>query len=623
MSVRNRLFPKTRSWLALGAPLELLSPLSVVRVVYGMLFMCWVAEAAVFDWPRAAMVVVVAACGVVAAGWVAMLRVAGLGPAGCGGLLGAATALDLLVVAVSPSVGIGLASLGLVVLPTVTVAFFHSGRGVGRHMVLVTVGTLASSAQIAPLATAAAVTVIWSLSLLAASLLLQVAMIAMGRSGTTDPETGLPNGVGLSRWLDALPGESLLTVVALDLEGVDDARQALGYHVGAELLRRAVEDLGQVLAADALIARVDGDQVVVVQRHAGESDPQAGETLAQELVATVYAGHYLIDGVEVSLRAHAGVARSEGGGSGAAELVRRAALAARKAVGARVACVSWDGGNGSFTAEDLALLADLRLAAERGELSLGYQPQLSTADRRVAGVEALLRWQSPIHGSVPPGRFIALAERTGLVERLTQWVILEALDAQVRWRAVGIDCPVSVNLSPRILGVPGLATTILAALQARGLPPQALTVEVTETAALDLLEAIQLLRPLHERGIRVSIDDFGTGYTSLAAIPHLPLDELKVDMGFVKRSLDSPADQAIVRSVRELAHRLGLTSVAEGVESREIEVLMSDIGFDLLQGFSVAKPLPESALLSFLRDAPAGPGGSEPGQGTPLEAALP
>lgn len=618
VAVRNRMFPKIRSWLALGAPLELLSPLSVVRVVSVVLCLIWAGEAAAFPWSTAGLAVVLFAVAAGAGAWLAMFHVSKLSPRGCGALLVVATALQLLVVATSPGPGAGVASLGPLLIPGVTVAFFYPGRDVARHHAFTTAGVLAATACVVPLGAAVAATLLWSVSMLAALLLLQVAMTAMGRSGTTDPETGLPNGIGLARRLASDRERRSLTLVALHLGGVEDARRALGHDAGAELLRRAVEDLGQVLPPDAVVARVDGDELVVAQSHAGTPGAGPPEVLARELASVIHAGRYLIDGVEVSLRAHAGVVACEERPD-VAELVRRASLAARRASRAGVVCVTWDGTDGSFTAGDLALLADLRLAAARGELHLAYQPQLSTASGRVVGVEALLRWRSPTHGPVPPGRFIPLAERTGLVERLTEWVLREALDAQARWRAAGVDCPVSVNLSPRVLGVPGLAATILDELQARGLPAGALTLEVTETAALDLLGAIQLLRPLHDSGVRVSIDDFGTGYTSLAAIPYLPLDELKVDMSFVKRSVASAADEAIVRSVRELAHRLGFTSVAEGVEDAHIAGLMAEIGFDLLQGFQVGEPMVEVDLLAFLGGRQASPGWA-PSAMTPLHA---
>ena len=186
-----------------------------------------------------------------------------------------------------------------------------------------------------------------------------------------------------------------------------------------------------------------------------------------------------------------------------------------------------------------------------------------------------------------------------MIGRLTDWVLGEALEAQVRWRSFGIDIPVAVNFSPTTINTPDLPDRILNELARRHLPAACLTIEVTETAAVDLLQAVSLLRPLHDAGIRISIDDFGTGYTSIAALPDLPLDELKVDQSFVMRSLTSTADDAIVRTVRELALRLGLDAVAEGVETKDMFDRMSGYGFDLLQGYFLSKPLEESDLIGY------------------------
>lgn len=254
-----------------------------------------------------------------------------------------------------------------------------------------------------------------------------------------------------------------------------------------------------------------------------------------------------------------------------------------------------------MTAADLDLLARLRLASTRGELSVEYQPQVAAADGAVRSVEALLRWTDPSLGRMSPGHFIPLAERTGLIGRITDWVLDEALDAQVRWRSLGEDLGVSVNVSAQTLNQPDLTERILAKLGERALPAQSLTVEVTETAVThDTLQAVALLAPLREAGVRVSIDDFGAGYTSLAALPHLPLDELKVDQGFVRRCSASKADMAIVASVGELAHRLELTSVAEGVEDDATCERVIDLGYELIQGFRFARPMPEGDLLAYV-----------------------
>jgi EAL domain-containing protein (putative c-di-GMP-specific phosphodiesterase class I) len=289
-----------------------------------------------------------------------------------------------------------------------------------------------------------------------------------------------------------------------------------------------------------------------------------------------------------------------------AELVRRASLNARHAEAKGLSVVLSEGHADALTAGDLEMLSDLRHAPERGELHLAYQPQIESATGSVFAVEALLRWESSRHGTVSPGRFIPLAERIGLVHGLTEWVLNEALDAQVRWRRAGIDVPVSVNLSAKSLPIPDLADRILGQLEARGLSTSCLTVEVTETAVADSVQAVAVLAPMHRNGVRISIDDFGTGFTSLAILPTLPLDELKVDQCFVLRSLESPADEAIVRTIGELAHRLGLHAVAEGVETAEIADRMIAIGIDVLQGYHFARPMKEQDLLDYLDAVGAG-----------------
>jgi len=183
---------------------------------------------------------------------------------------------------------------------------------------------------------------------------------------------------------------------------------------------------------------------------------------------------------------------------------------------------------------------------------------------------------------------------------VTAWVLREALDAQVRWRAAGIDLPVSVNVSAKDLADPDLVTLILGTLRTRGLATSCLTVEVTESAVTDPDQALAVLGPLRAHGVRISVDDFGTGFTSLAALPGLPLDELKIDQGFVRRSVDSPADDAIVATTCDLAHRLGLVVVAEGVEDGTVAARMAAHGIDLLQGYHFSRPLDEDSLVAAL-----------------------
>ncbi len=641
-SVQSRMFPKTRSWFALGAPLELLSPLSVLRILFALAIVLWLVEGFVFDWPSSRTAILVTAILVALAVWCGLLRVKQLSPAWCHVLAAIGTVLVAGLVYAGRNTATALAMTVYLVPFSIFVALYLGSRAVMGHQLLASValwlalfGSLHAGA-----ATVAVVAV--TIAMLSVSATVRVLMISLWRGGSVDPDTGLPNGIGLAQRLSAGGGaaggdargratrdrseSSVAFVMAtVQLAGVADARQALGYRVGTELLRRAVEDLGQVVPADTVIARVEADELVLTRALSSEdmadsvatngapddgggpggiptAAVEAGQALARDLVGAIESGRYLVDGVEVLLRAHVGLVFSPWDGTEVAELVRRSSLSARRAASTGQSVAEWDGDRDTLTSEDLALLADLRLAIDRGELWLAYQPQVSANDGRIVSVEALLRWDSPVHGHVAPGRFIVLAERTGLIDRLTEWVMVRALDAQVRWRGMGIEMPVSVNLSAKTLAWPDLPTWIVSELEQRQLPPSALTVEVTETAAADLLQAVQLLRPLHQRGIRISIDDFGTGYTSLAAIPYLPLDEIKVDLEFVRRSTTSPADEAIVRCVQELAHRLGLVTVAEGVEDGAIEQLMVEIGFDLLQGFHLFKPVSEADFLEMVRD---------------------
>jgi EAL domain-containing protein (putative c-di-GMP-specific phosphodiesterase class I)/GGDEF domain-containing protein len=601
-----------------------LSPLSVLRIVYALAVVLWPVEALVLRWPTSSVAWVWAATAAAAAVWFGLLVVKDLSPRLCHVLAALASVLAMTLVYSGRSTGPVLAATFFLIPVLVFVSLYFHGRGVIAHLVLMAAclwlalsGTLHAGA-------AFAVSVAAFIALLSASGTIRLLMVSIQRAGSVDPDTGLPNGAGLlqristTESLDGHLGERVLVIATVQIAGLDDARQALGYRVGTELLRRAVEDLGQVLPTDAVINRVEADELVVAYELArtdtssdwtskrGEAPrevTESGVELARVLVNAIAAGRYLVNGVAVLLRAHVGLAFAPWDGSDAAELVRRSSISARRACHAGKAFALWDGDRDALTPDDLVLLADLRVAGDRGELWLAYQPQVDVKSGRIVSVEALLRWNSPVHGNVPPGRFIILAERTGLVDLLTEWVMARALDAQVRWRHEGVELPVSVNLSAKTLAWPDLSDWIMSELAVRGLPHEALSVEVTETAAADLLDAVQLLSPLHEQGIRVSIDDFGTGYTSLAAIPYLPLDEIKVDMGFVKRSVTSPADEAILRSVRELAHRLGLTPVAEGVEDTAIAQLMVDIGFDLLQGYHFAKPLAEGALLDMVKAA--------------------
>jgi EAL domain-containing protein (putative c-di-GMP-specific phosphodiesterase class I) len=615
--VQNRLFPKTRSWFALDAPLALLSPLSVLRVVFAFAAFTWILAGVV--WPLShsdrATVLVVAVTALVA--WAAMLRIHRASFGWCLAL----TTLWLAEVSTLVSTGHG---GGLSVVATTY--FVPIGVFVALYFGIWTVtacqGAIALCLWITLMGPvgvlrAAFLSVLMAMALATASFVVVLLMRSTRSLGTLDPDTGLPNGLGIAQRLAGRDVSAPMVVIAVVIRGIDSAQEALGFEAGSELLRRAVEDIGQVLPSDAIIGRI-GDELIVARPMAegtlspdeqrAESVPERAVEVARSLAQTVgraiNAGRYFLNAVEVSLHAHAGLSVAPWDGDAIPELFRRASLSAREAVANGATDAVWHANTHTLTGADLALLADLGMAEERGELTLVFQPQVAARSGEVVSVEALLRWKSRTRGDVSPALFIPLAERTGLINRLTEWVLPEALNTQVRWRQQGLAISTSVNLSPVTMTRQDLAESVLEELRIRSLPSSCLTLEITETAVTNLLHAVLRLTPLREAGLRISVDDFGSGNTSLSSLPHLPLDELKVDQQFVRRSRESHNDLAIVRTIIELAGRLGLLCVAEGVETEELYDDMVAMGFDLLQGYFVARPLGEDELVRFVRTRP-------------------
>jgi EAL domain-containing protein (putative c-di-GMP-specific phosphodiesterase class I) len=263
--------------------------------------------------------------------------------------------------------------------------------------------------------------------------------------------------------------------------------------------------------------------------------------------------------------------------------------------------------------EQLDLENDLRRALQREEFVLHYQPQVDGRTGRICGVEALLRWQHPERGRVQPQEFIALAEKSGLIVRLGEWVLRTACAQNRAWREAGLLClPVAVNVSPVQLQQPDLAETVARALEETGLAPACLRLEITEGAVMqDAKMTINVLRDLRELGVEISVDDFGTGYSSLSYLKRLPIDEVKIDRSFVHDVPGDPDDAAIVAAIIALAQALNLRVVAEGVETQEQLAFLRERGCHVMQGYLFARPMPAHEFEALLR------------QGGKLQAAAP
>ncbi|MEU8662362.1 putative bifunctional diguanylate cyclase/phosphodiesterase [Actinoplanes philippinensis] len=426
------------------------------------------------------------------------------------------------------------------------------------------------------------------------------------RLSRTDPLTGLPNRATIqAEGQRRLDDGDLIAVVHLGLDRFQDANDVLGHHGADTLLHRVATALGTARGAGNVAARLDGDQFVVLlsELPAGQTVHSVGRRLAAGI-----RGPHPVDGLPISVEASIGISHADH--HDVTVLMRRAAAAMRRAKHERTGVVEWTPKLDTNQRVDLRQLTELRTGLRSGHLRLHYQPLHDAGSRVVHGVEALVRWQHPQRGLLPPGVFLPDAERSDVILELTDWVLAEALRQAAAWRAQGCHLPVSVNLPPAYLAQDRAVGTIFTLLDLEQVPATMLTVEITETAVLTNQEQVAAqLAQLRARGIRVAIDDFGTGYTSLGLLPQLPIDELKIDRSFVIRMHDSPAHATIIDSVIAIAKALGLTVVAEGVEDEPTARDLTTAGVDLLQGFGLNRPQPPDVIpaLPGIPTAPLAP----------------
>jgi len=416
-----------------------------------------------------------------------------------------------------------------------------------------------------------------------------------------DPLTGLPNRALLAdRFGQSLRaarrGQEVVGLLLIDLDRFKEVNDTLGHHFGDRLLIQVGARFGQALRASDTIARLGGDEFAVLLPSVSGID--AATEVATMLQAELDRS-FIVDGVELDVEASIGVVVSGGCGedADAAILLQRADIAMYVAKQGNLRITSYDPASDAHTPERLALLGDLRRALQNNELLLHFQPKVSLSTGAVCGAEALVRWQHPERGLLAPGEFIPMAENTGLIGPLTRHVLDLALAQARRWADQGQPLQVAVNLSARNLLDDHLDRTVADLLAEHGVPPHLLKLEVTESAIMiDPIRAGDVLHRLAGQGINISIDDFGAGYTSLGQLKTLPVTELKIDLSFVATMDTDTSNDLIVRSVIELGHNLGLTAVAEGVESAAILGALIGSSCDVVQGYHLSHPLPVGAF---------------------------
>jgi diguanylate cyclase (GGDEF)-like protein len=400
--------------------------------------------------------------------------------------------------------------------------------------------------------------------------------------------------------------------MVIDLDGFKEINDSMGHAAGDDLLVELGRRLQAAVRTSDTVARLGGDEFgVLLPQTSGPDDVRRAVKRMQAAIESPITLH----GLELSLEASIGIALHPDDGKDVETLLRCADSAMYHAKAEKLGWALYDRGCVRQDTARLTLMGELRQALEQRELVLYYQPKATLADGEVHAVEALLRWQHPVRGLVPPDDFIPIAQQTGLIKPLTLYVIDAALRQCRAWQDEGLRLAIAVNLSPRSLVDAALPTQVAGLLERWNVEPGLLEFEITESAMLtDPGRTKLILERLSVMGIRLSIDDFGTGYSSLASLKRMPVSEIKIDRSFVMNMDDDEDDATIVRSTIDLGRNLGLDVVAEGVESEQAWERLKLLGCTAAQGYHLSRAVPAPELRTWLlerrnaRDAPAAQG---------------
>jgi diguanylate cyclase (GGDEF)-like protein len=417
-----------------------------------------------------------------------------------------------------------------------------------------------------------------------------------------DGLTALPNRTQFHRHAAVALAEAQrgkpCAIAIVDLDRFKEVNDTLGHHNGDALLVELANRLAGATRAGNTVARLGGDEFGVVLRDV--VDPAAELTFLRSVIDC----EVEISGLPLSVEASIGYVVAPEDGATVDDLMQRADVAMYVAKEKHAGVVRYDAAFDHYDAANLGLVAQLRHAIETDQLVLHYQPKTALADGRVEAVETLVRWQHPELGLLYPDKFLPAAEQTDLIDKLTDWVLRNALDEMANLGDTANGIAVAVNVSARNLARSDFASHVVGVLRDRGVAPERLIIEITETALLaDPPRAAHVLAELAAAGVQVSLDDFGCGQTSLGYLSALPIHELKIDRSFVCDMLDNPAHNAIVRSIVDLGHNLALRVVGEGVETDDVLALLRDTGCDVAQGYFFARPMPATHLREWLEHA--------------------
>lgn len=448
---------------------------------------------------------------------------------------------------------------------------------------------------------------------LAAAVSLAVLLLARDRererAARRDPLTQLGNRTMLAEAaervlsdLDQMDGNGNHgpALLLVDLDGFKDVNDTLGHVAGDEVLVEVAHQLLAAAGSDALVTRLGGDEFAVLIR--GPISAAGASMRAKRILGALTLNEFRTRGVSIDIRASIGVTVAPQDGRTLNDLLQHADIAMYQAKRGRKGVTVYDPALDEHSTDRLETLSHLRDAMLADQLHIRYQPVIRADGRDLVGFEALLRWEHPERGLLLPAEFIPIAERTSLIHTLTRWVLLTAVRDATRWRQQGLEATVAVNISPVSLefGLLGIVEEVLALNR---WPAHMLVLEITESAVTDNPDVARaVVQALRDRGVQVSVDDFGAGFTSLSQLRGLPVHQLKIDRQFVTALETSPNDDAVVIAIIELGHRLGLTIVAEGVESEATARRLMELDCDDLQGFWFSRPMVAGEVLVWASD---------------------
>ena len=439
-----------------------------------------------------------------------------------------------------------------------------------------------------------------------------------------DALTGLSNRSWFGHQLEQAVQEArasgeFIAVLLLNLDRFKDVNDSYGHTIGDEVLKHIARQVQSALRPGDVLGRMAGDELAVVARHLRHADGAAA--MARHLIRAVAEPWRSPDGLEVVAGVSVGICMFPEHASTTELLLQgaHAAVYGAKARGRGAWCFFHEAMT-QAARERLELESRLRLALMQGHLQMYYQPQVDIATGRILGAEALVRWNDPQEGLISPARFIPVAETTGVIGPLGEWVLREVCRQGQAWRDAGLpELMLAVNVSPRQFHLTDLAGCASAALADSGFPARLLELEITETALAERTEeARQVLVRLRELGLRIAVDDFGTGYSSLAQLKRFPIDVLKIDQGFIRDIPQSEDDMAISAAIIAMGHSMGLSVLAEGVETEGQLAFLRERGCDTYQGYLCSRPLPAEGFAALLRAQPPQP--SQPALPTPAPA---